>query len=81
MSNDALDGLGKVIKMYKPRREWCSVELSRSNAELLKAYLNKYGIYFEPSEAYYLIHFEILMKEDEIAHVNRFLDTIGRDRI
>lgn len=66
---------------FKPRREWYSVELSRSNAELLKDYLNEYGIYFEPSEVYYLIHFEILMTENEVAHVNRFLDTIGRDGI
>ena len=68
-------------KYFRPRREWYNVELPVTKAELLKVYLNDCHIYFEPSEVYYLIHFEILMNEDEASHVNNFLDKLGRDPI
>lgn len=68
-------------KYFRPRREWYNVELPKTKAELLKAYLNDYGIYFEPSEMYYLIHFEILMNEKETSLVNTFLEKLGRDPI
>ena len=69
------------VKYFRPRREWYNVELPKTKADLLKLYLNEHGIYFEPSEMYYLIHFEVLMNEDEASMVNRFLDLLGRDPI
>ena len=67
--------------MFKPRRTWYNVELPKSKAELLKGYLKDHSIYFEPSEVYYLIHFEILMNEIEASLVNSFLDRLGRDPV
>ena len=61
-------------KGYKPRREWYGVDLSRAQADLLKEHLKHRGIYFEPSEAYYQIHLEILMNETEAALVNEFME-------
>lgn len=61
---------------YKPRREWYNVDLSRAKADILKEYLKARGIYFEPSEAYYQIHLEILMTETEANLVNEFIERL-----
>lgn len=54
-------------------RGWYSVELPQNEADILKEYLRKAGVYFEPSEAGHLIHFECLMTKEECAFVNDFL--------
>lgn len=54
-------------------REWYSVELPKNEADILKEYLRKAGIYYEPSEAGTLIHFECLMTKEECEFVNDFL--------
>lgn len=61
-------------KRFKPRREWYGIDLSRAQADLLKEHLKHRGIYFEPSEAYYQIHLEILMTEAEANLVNEYIE-------
>lgn len=73
--------MNTLPKYFRPRREWYNVDLPKTKAELLKAYLKDCNIYFEPSEMYYLIHFEVLMNEKEASLVNNFLDKLGRDPI
>ena len=57
-------------------KHFYNVELQPKQAELLKDYLRKENIYFEPSACYNLIHFEIKASEQEIEKVNQFLDTL-----
>lgn len=52
---------------------WYSVELEPDKAETLKDYLRKAKIYFEPSEAGNLVHFECCMTEEECESVNDYL--------
>lgn len=54
-------------------REWYSVELPMIESTMLKDYLRKAGVYFEPSEAGHLIHFECLMTREECELVNDYL--------
>lgn len=54
-------------------KRFYNVELSKENAEKLKAYLKENGIYFEPSACYNLVHFEIKADEMELEKVNKFL--------
>ena len=62
-----------TLQHLKAGRYWYNVEVSREEAGLLKECLRSNGIYFEPSEAYNLIHFECLMNDDEVDIVNEFL--------
>jgi hypothetical protein len=62
--------------MIKNDKNWYSVELSKNYADILKDYLRKMGVYFEPSEAGNLIHFECHMTERECNDVNDFLYNI-----
>lgn len=57
-------------------KTWFSIELTKENADILKDYLNKAGVYFEPSEAGNLIHFEVLMTNDERRFANAFLQSV-----
>lgn len=57
-------------------KQWYNVELSKEDAEKLKAYLKDNGIYFEPSSCYNLIHFEVKADEEELDKVNAFLSTL-----
>ena len=59
--------------MMKTAKNWYSVELTKDYADILKDYLRKVGVYFEPSEAGNLIHFECYMTECECNDVNAFL--------
>jgi len=54
-------------------KHWCNVELVKEKAELFKDYLRHHNIYFEPSEAFNLIHFECFVTEEEHYFVNEFL--------
>ena len=54
-------------------REWYSVELPITEADMLKDYLRKACVYFEPSEAGHLVHFECLMTKEECDLVNKYL--------
>lgn len=62
--------------MINVTKNWYSVELSKTYADILKDYLRKMGVYFEPSEAGNLIHFECYMTERECNDVNDFLYNI-----
>ena len=53
-----------------------NVELNKADAEKLKVFLKENGIYFEPSECYNLIHFEVKADELELEKVNKFLAEI-----
>ena len=54
-------------------KHFYNVELNKQDAEKLKVYLKENGIYFEPSECYSLIHFEVKVDEAELEKVNKFL--------
>lgn len=54
-------------------KHFYNVELNKQDAEKLKAYLKENNIYFEPSECYSLIHFEVKVDEAELEKVNKFL--------
>ena len=54
-------------------KHFYNVELNKQEADKLKAFLKDNGIYFEPSECYNLIHFEIKADETELEKVNKFL--------
>lgn len=53
-----------------------NVELNHEKADQLKAFLKDNNIYFEPSQCYNLVHFEIKADENEVQKVNNFLDTL-----
>ena len=55
-------------------KTWYSVELSKPSAEILKGYLRRANIYFEPSEAGPVVHFECHMTPEECMAVNNYLD-------
>ena len=57
-------------------RMWKNVELEKSEAEKLKAFLKRARIDYEPSSADNLVHFEIYLNRFETQLVNEFLDTL-----
>lgn len=57
-------------------KKYYNVELTPDKADKLKAYLKAESIYFEPSQCYNLVHFEILASETELAKANNFLKTL-----
>lgn len=61
------------VERLKHERTWYNVELTQEKAEDLKIYLRNHNIYFEPSEAYNLIHIECLLNDNEVDLVNEFL--------
>jgi hypothetical protein len=61
-------------------KEWYSIELPVDKADGLKGYLKSHRIYFEPSSAGNLIHFECYMNDVELDLVNDYLErTNGYD--
>ena len=68
------------LDYMKRDRKWYNVELLKDNAKLLNGYLKNHGIYFEPSEAGDLIHFECYMNEIEAQLVNEFLERMQHGR-
>lgn len=54
-------------------KTWYNVELPKAQADILKDYLHKMGVYYEPSDAGPVIHFECLMTKEECEIVNEFL--------
>lgn len=58
------------MKLYK------NVELPKSDSDKLKEFLNNNKIKYETSEAYNLIHFEILVNQFEEKSINEFLENI-----
>lgn len=57
-------------------KEWYHVELPVQYVELFKYFLRENDIYFEPSEAHYLVHLSCEMTEEESELANSFLDLI-----
>ena len=55
------------------KKEWYNVELPLDKADGLKGYLKSHRIYFEPSSAGNLIHFECYLNDIELDLVNEFL--------
>jgi hypothetical protein len=53
-----------------------NVELNQNKADKLKVFLKNNNIYFEPSQNYNLIHFEIEADENEANKVNEFLSKL-----
>lgn len=57
-------------------KEWYNVELPVQYVNLFKHYLREHDIYFEPSEADYLIHLSCHMTEEERELADEFLRLI-----
>ena len=71
--------LPEFENMIRPK-EWYSVELPIDKADDLKRYLKGHRIYFEPSSADNLIHFECHLNDVELELVNDYLErTNGYD--
>lgn len=60
----------------KDNKKYYNVELNKEESEQLKIYLKENKIYYEPSQCYNLIHFEIKCNKEELEKVNQFLDTL-----
>ena len=54
-------------------KAWYSIELPKDEADILKEYFRKACVYFEPSEAGHLVHFECLMTKEECTFTNDYL--------
>ena len=57
-------------------KEWYHVELPVQYIELFKYYLRENNIYFEPSEANYLVHISCEMTQEECEAANSFIKLI-----
>lgn len=57
-------------------KEWYHVELPVQYVELFKYYLRENDIYFEPSEANYLVHLSCEMTREECELANAFIKLI-----
>jgi uncharacterized ParB-like nuclease family protein len=58
-------------------KKYYSVELKeQTKIDALKVKLKGMSIYYEASECYNMVHFEILLTVDEVNLLNNFLDTI-----
>lgn len=57
-------------------KEWYHVELPVQYVELFKYYLRENDIYFEPSEAQYLVHLSCEMTEEDAEKANSFIKLI-----
>ena len=68
--------------MFDVDSTWYSVELTKQYADIFKDYLTKACIYYEPSEAGHLIHFECRMTKEQHEFANDFLrKTINTQKI
>lgn len=56
------------------KKSFKCVNIKRAEAEDFKRFLRFENIYFEPSENGNLIHFEVLVDEDEEESVNDYLE-------
>lgn len=56
--------------------KWYNIELKQNESNLLKDFLKEYGIKFESSGCYNLVHFEIFASQSQVNMINSFLDTI-----
>ena len=54
-------------------RKWWSCQVDRETAEKYKAYFRENDIYFEPSEADYMVHLSCEMNEEEYELAEQFL--------
>ena len=58
-------------------RKFYFVELKeQTKIDALKGKMREMSIYYEASECYGMVHFEILLTPDEVITLNSFLDTI-----
>jgi hypothetical protein len=82
-----IDRANKMIqsaerKFYENKRsgqeqKWVRTELNRQEADALKYYLKQHNIYYESSlmdDGW--IHFEVKATDDEVADINKFIDTL-----
>lgn len=66
------------LQDMRGKKEWYNVELPIDKADGLKEYLRSHRIYFEPSSAGNLIHFECYMSTIERDLVNDYLERTNR---
>lgn len=57
-------------------KEWYHIELPLQYVELFKYYLRENDIYFEPSEANYLVHLSCHMTVEDCEKANEFVKLI-----
>lgn len=62
------------MRRVNVEREICSIELTKTSAEIFKNYLRKHDIYFEASEAGSLIYFSCMMTDEEMNNANTWLE-------
>ena len=51
-------------------RQWCNCRVNQAIAEKCREYFIKKDIYFEPSAAYDLVHFEFYANDHEFEGLN-----------
>lgn len=54
-------------------KNWLSVNLNKEVAKAFRSFLKALGIKYEASENYELIHFEVLVDDDELDICDEFL--------
>lgn len=54
-------------------RKWWSCQVDRETSEKYKAYFIENDIYFEPSEAYNLVHIEFKVSEEELKALDKWI--------
>ncbi|OQC50268.1 MAG: hypothetical protein BWX57_00423 [Tenericutes bacterium ADurb.Bin024] len=71
------DFLAEAKELEDEDEVWRSVKLDRITAEEFKKFLKDNGIYFEPSEDGNLVHFELLVSQEEENLCNTFLGKVN----
>lgn len=54
------------------KQQW-SCQVDKSTAEKYKQYFRENDIYFEPSEAYDLVHISFLASDEEIKNLDKWI--------
>lgn len=54
-------------------RQWWSCQVDKKTGEKYKQYFRDNDIYFEPSEAYDLVHIQFKVNDDELKKLDKWL--------
>lgn len=61
-------------KLDESSKRWYSVELEPGDSRLFKLALNDFGIQYEASECFNLIHFEVYCDRNTVDELNTWID-------
>lgn len=56
------------------KKQW-SCQVDKKTAEKYKRYFRENGIYFEPSEAFGLVHISFMVTDDEMKKLDKWIKT------